>query len=756
MSPSVSFPMISFATVLVSIVAFGVAQQDVALLLGAALPAAASWMVTEGPSRRGVPRWLTTILVLAVLAWTVLQAPLQGDAMALARVVGEFVLWTSVIKLYERKNTRDRRQLLGLSLVLMLAGCLVSVDLLFAMLLVVYAVLVIASLMLYRLERGGERCAERYRAVAGFVAPPPPVYGGRAGRHLRRIVTAGLLVGAVVSMLLFIIFPRDVLQRFDGWSSAARLMGFRGEVELRTGSPIESSRREVMTVQWLDPSGEPMQAVEPLRLRGTVLDRYEPGAARWVSSRARGAMRPVSAGDDRIFEPLGRPPIELKQQTYTQIVELRLLRTDIIFAAWAPVAVAYPGAGVLLINGETLELRDPDAERGPRVGGYQVKVQPFITTGALAALGGTPAPWRLPSFPIAGVGEEARRILAQVSEPVPDASTLASDPEARWAWARQSSSIMLRYLQGSGFRYSTDLSSLVLRRGEDPIDAFLRRGRSGHCELFASALCGMLQSVGVEARVVVGFVAVEYEAGPRRYVVRENNAHAWVEVRTGDFTWMTVDPTPADTLETLADSGGGWADSLRWVYDGIDFLWRTRIVAFDSSAQTSLLRRVGEQAAESLRDVVAAMGVAVATLARQFGAGGLGTVWSISVIVTLAGMVTTTVLLSRRERRRRRLLRLEEVPAAERRRLRRDGAFFADALQLLERAGVAKPNWRPPLMHAEWLRDRDRASAAAFERLVEIYYGIRFSGVAPSRSAQTEAAAQLRRLQVGLRRIPRR
>ncbi|MBM4112246.1 MAG: DUF3488 domain-containing protein, partial [Phycisphaerae bacterium] len=342
MNPSRHFPMMSFATALVSIVAFGVAQQDVALLLGASIPAAASWILTEGPSRRGVPKWITTTLVLGVLAWTLSLAPMQGDPLALARLVGGFVLWTSVIKLYERKSTRDRRQLLGLSLVLMLAGCLVSVDLVFAVLLVLYAVLMIASLMLYRLERGAERHAERVRAVAGLVAPPPPVYGGRAGRHLRRVVGAGLLIGAATSLLLFVLFPRDILQRFEGWASAARMTGFRAEVELRRTAPIETSRREVMIVTWMDPGGVRARSIEPVRLRGAVLERYESGSARWVASGRRGSTRMIRVGDDRRFEPLGRPPIDTKQQTFTLVVEPRLLLTEVVFSAWAPVALAYP------------------------------------------------------------------------------------------------------------------------------------------------------------------------------------------------------------------------------------------------------------------------------------------------------------------------------------------------------------------------------------------------------------------------------
>lgn len=752
MNPARHFPMVSFATSLVAIVAFGVAQQDVPLLLGSSIPAAASWILTEGPSRRGLPKWMTTPLVLGVLAWTLLQAPLQADPLALARLVGGFVLWTSVIKLYERKSTRDRRQLMGLSLVLMLAGCLVSVDLVFAVLLVAYAVLIIASLMLYRIERGAERHAERVRKVCALVAPSPPVYGGRAGRHLRRVVAAGLLLGAVASVILFVVFPRDILQRFEGWASAARMTGFRGEIELRRSAPIEASRREVMFVEWIDPGGERTRPIDPLRLRGAVLDRYEPRPARWVSSRGRRGLRPIATGDDRSFEPLARPPIDTRQQTWTLAVEPRLLLTEVLFSPWAPVELAHPGSSIVFIDSDTLELRDPEVGRGPRVGRYQVKVQPFIGPEALEALQGPARPWRWPGFPVEGVAEEARRVLAQVGEKPPDPEQLASDPESRWPWARQASTIFLRYLQGSGFRYSTDLSTLVLHRGEDPIEAFLKRGRSGHCELFASALCGMLQSVGVEARVVVGFACVEYDGSMRRFIVRESNAHAWVEVRTGTWSWTTVDPTPASTLESIARSERRWGDSLRWLYDGVDFLWRTQVVAFDSNAQRSLLRGAGDRVADAARGVGATVGDWLETLSRQFEAGGIGRLWAVSVVVTLSGMIATAVLLSRRERRRRRLLRLDEVPRGERRRVRRDGAFFADALQLLESAGLGKPEWRPPQLHSAWLMSTHRAAGESFAALVQHYYDIRFGGREPSRTDQTETAVLLRRLEAGLRR----
>lgn len=750
MNPALRFPVSVFSTTLVAIVAFGVARQDMTLLLGAAIPAAVSWMITEGPRRRGLPRWVANVLVLAMLAWTVTQAPMRSDPITLAATVGDFVLWTAVIKLYERKSTRDRRQLLGLSLVLMLSGCLASTDLVFGVLLVVYTVMVVASIVLYRLERGTERAAERHRAAAPGTPPPAAVFGGRAGRHVRRVVATGLLIGVGVSLVLFVLFPRDIMRRLDGLGGEGRVTGFRGDVELRTGTRISLSRREVMRVQWLDPGGTAGSATEPLRLRGAVLDRYEPGPARWSGSLEGRSNRPIAARNEHAFDALARPPLDLRQQTYTLVVDLRMLQSDVIFSVWAPVAIAHPGVGIVLFSTDSFELRDPDWGRGPRVWNYEIKVQPFIGPEGVMALAGSPWPWTAPRFPVAAVAEEARRVLAQVGEKPPEAAQLRDDPEFRWQWARRASGIFLRYLQGSGFRYTTDLSGLVLRRSEDPIEAFLRRGRSGHCELFASALCGMLQSVGVEARLVTGFVAVEYEPSSATYLVRESNAHAWVEVRTGQWSWTTVDPTPAATLEELADAGRSWTDPLRWVYDGIDFLWRTRIVAFDAQAQSSMLRSGSERVTGWFKQAADHMRSWTTTLARQFEAGGVARIWATSVVVTLVGAVAIVVLLRRRERKWRRLLRLEDLPAEQRRRVRREARFFAEALLRLQEHGLAKPDTRPPLLHAESLREVDAEVAGAFERLTEAYYRIRFGGIVPSRSFQTEAQALLRQLDTTL------
>lgn len=91
---------------------------------------------------------------------------------------------------------------------------------------------------------------------------------------------------------------------------------------------------------------------------------------------------------------------------------------------------------------------------------------------------------------------------------------------------------------GSGFTYS--LSTKPGTSGNDLLD-FLTN-RQGFCQQYSSAMAVMLRIAGVPARVVIG-----YTPGTRRdnaWVVRTDNAHAWVEAYFSGLGWVPFDPTP--------------------------------------------------------------------------------------------------------------------------------------------------------------------------------------------------------------------
>jgi transglutaminase-like putative cysteine protease len=96
------------------------------------------------------------------------------------------------------------------------------------------------------------------------------------------------------------------------------------------------------------------------------------------------------------------------------------------------------------------------------------------------------------------------------------------------------------YLTGGHFRYTTD----VKEAGEDPILDFLFKSRAGYCQHFAGAAAMLLRLAGVPTRVVTGF-ATGKRTGEDTYDVRDEDAHAWIEVYFPGFGWVPFNPTPA-------------------------------------------------------------------------------------------------------------------------------------------------------------------------------------------------------------------
>lgn len=72
---------------------------------------------------------------------------------------------------------------------------------------------------------------------------------------------------------------------------------------------------------------------------------------------------------------------------------------------------------------------------------------------------------------------------------------------------------------------------------------FLFVSKKGYCSYFAFAMALMCRSIGIPARVAVGFYVDPQSEVLNFYEVRAFQAHAWVEVYFGSLGWVEFDPT---------------------------------------------------------------------------------------------------------------------------------------------------------------------------------------------------------------------
>ena len=112
------------------------------------------------------------------------------------------------------------------------------------------------------------------------------------------------------------------------------------------------------------------------------------------------------------------------------------------------------------------------------------------------------------------------------------------------------------YLRGPTLTYSHDIDAPP--RGRDGVDYFLFDSKAGYSAYFASAMAVMLRTVGVPARLAVGYAPGEYDPELGRLLVRDSDSHGWVQVYFPRYGWIDFEPTttfpvPSRLLNTGAE-----------------------------------------------------------------------------------------------------------------------------------------------------------------------------------------------------------
>jgi len=216
-----------------------------------------------------------------------------------------------------------------------------------------------------------------------------------------------------------------------------------------------------------------------------------------------------------------------------------------------------------------------------------------------------------------------------------------------------------RYLQ-ENFTYSMQGMASI---GPDPVSWFLLQSRRGHCEYFAGGMVVLLDALGVPARMVGGYSGGTISPAGDRVVVREANAHTWVEVWLGsDQGWEVYDPTPPAGVPGLGTLGP--TVRLRVAWEWVQASWDRYVLTYGLGEQLRILVAVDEAIAGAVQWI----------RPRHL-------VWVLGVI---GASVALWRWLHRRVAR--------AAPSSDRRRRRTPAAVTIDRLRRgLERAGEAVP-----------------------------------------------------------------
>jgi transglutaminase-like putative cysteine protease len=716
-------------TVALALCAYALAERAPGLAVAMVVPAVAGWYFTEWRRRGesvehawGLPRLAANVLLLGVLGGASLRAWETGEFVS---AFSAFLCAIVVLKLWEKREASDYGQLLTMSAFLAVGAVLTGTSLPMGLALVLMVPCLAAAAMLFQILE-----SERQAGIAGKTA------WRSVSRPFSVVAGLSLLAGVVVSVVLFIVVPRGIGQeQFGRWGGVAigRTTGFTNQVDLSRGGLISESQTTVMDVRLFSEGMDRNIGGEglPLHMRGVVLSTYERG--RWhrgdtleIQRVRRQSSQPLAfdttdaAGNERVLEVTPRragsrstPIFTVNRPKSVELIDLSRA-TDVLLET-----------GPAVIGG---------LEGGwPRV--YQVR---YAMRGAsrselAAAMGSDENVRREISFPVARVRTTAARILRDAGIE-PDPSLRERDADAGAARAIES------YMRAN-FTYTLEGPVAPLR--DDPTDWFIHEGRAGHCEHFASAMAALCRGVGIDSRVVAGYLAGEFDESTGSYIVREADAHAWVEAEVGVGRWETFDPTPPSELSALQTAQRrSFLTRVARLFDAVQATWDGSIISFDQGARERLLGG-GSGSAGWVDSSLWNLATSLRPLRERMGGGpwwwGLAFVSMVVVPVTLVVLIGRAIVGWWQTRR----VGMAGGWAFTPQQMRALGLMLA----ALRKRGHEKPAWMPLRTFAEEVAVRDPAvgslAIGAADALMEARFN---SGGAATLERARALAAQIRRV----------
>lgn len=263
------------------------------------------------------------------------------------------------------------------------------------------------------------------------------------------------------------------------------------------------------------------------------------------------------------------------------------------------------------------------------------------------------------------------------------------------------------WLRSSAFVYTLDRPELPRR---SPVDAFVNTVRRGHCELFASAMALMVRSLGIPARVALGYRGGTWNDNDRAYIVRKDMAHLWVEVYFLDYGWVIFDPSPAadDPSTTFLSN---LQQALARHRLRLRMFWYRDIMGYEG-------RNVWSRLAQMTFGFIAS---GFDPEADRIERGGrLRAAWGWDTLIGLMGVVGLVAALAGLRRRKRTRVRIDRGQA-------RAVALFLRLKRRLTRFGMRCEGRTAGELDRE-LRRLWGAQAVPASEVIDTYNAVRFGG----------------------------
>lgn len=665
----------------------------------------------------GAPISTTTWNILGVIGFLGFWADMMWISGDLLHAGVHFLLVLMVIKLFTLQLRRDYLHLYAISLMAILASASVTTDLWYLSIFLAYLVTGVWTLLLFQLTKKTEDTAG---AVAMSSRHEPFESLSRVTPELFWLANGLAVAAFAFTLVIFFAIPRVSAGFYQkGGGENLRTSGFSDTVNLGAIGPIKRDPSIVMRVEL--PDGPPRETGR-FYVRGMAFDRYD--GRSWVNQlNHRRVLREYAPGTFTVRQE-GTLPSPRAGSTVRQNILLEPLDTPVLFAAPFPETVSGWFPTVHLDPTGALYLPFPSSSRI----GYSVisRSNPVLPADFEPQAVSSP--------------ESLQRHYLQLPRPSDRIAALAREITHAKRTSYEKIIAIQDHLRRN-FRYSLDAP---LADQSHPLEEFLFSRKTGYCEHYATAMVIMLRTIGIPARLVTGFLTTEWNEYGNYYLVRQQDAHAWVEAHLPHSGWILADPTPA-TLENFASSASAWQALGRFM-DSLRLRWSRFFVQYSADDQLAVVRElkagstsVRNLAWDSLSTVISPLLSMLERMAHNVSSGNLLLLGEFLGLILIGLSALTWLVWKRPWTKRdstRRATRDEQVITR----------LYQRMLNHLARKGISKPVAMPPLEFLRFSRMRWSEAGALVATITELYCRARFGRMGLTQDELHSAQDCFRRL----------
>jgi protein-glutamine gamma-glutamyltransferase len=507
----------------------------------------------------------TVLIVLALplyfLAWKLKLIGFENSEIMIAGLLSRLILSLTLIKLLQKKGERDWifLYLMAFFEVLLAAG--LSISILYLITFLVYLLVTICVIILFEIKKTSRiigiknqpKLTSKSSSLLSKINDLP-------FRKLPSITFSLIVLIIFLAAPIYFLLPRVGGAGFGGTQQGiSNLTGFSDSVTLGEIGRIQQNDQVAMRVRLEGKSDN-----SNLRWRGVALDYFD----NKVWSKSLKSIKERFSRDERdviqIDYAVSRDDIAI------QTVYLEPMDTPILFALSRPVTVQG--------NLDTLTKDSEGSIQFFRRNFERISYKVYSDTNL-------PEIDNLRKDQASYTNEQERYLklppnldarIAQLSAQV------TQNDNNRYDKAKT----VEKYLQNN-FGYTLEQKAA----GDQPIADFLFNVREGHCEYFATAMVVMLRTQGIATRIVNGFQTGDYNETADVFVVRQRNAHSWVEVYfPQEKVWVPFDPTPFAGQTVGNNATTGIIGTFNSYLEALETFWIQYFVAYDNQEQQSLMR----------------------------------------------------------------------------------------------------------------------------------------------------------------------